>query len=211
MNKGIKAVLLIALTAALLFGAMQLYNRLSAQYQPAVPALPTAAPATPAPETPVPEASATEAPVTEASTPELAEETAADFTVLDGEGNAVTLSEHFGRPIVVNFWATWCGPCRSELPHFDAAYAAHGDEIEFMMVNLTDGRRDTVDSVKAFTADSGYSFPVYYDTEFSAANSYSIYSIPLTVVIGSDGAVLASHTGSMSAETLQGYLDLVLE
>ncbi len=214
MNKTTKTVLLVLLTAALLVGALLLYNRLSAQYTPEAPQLPAAAPETPAsvpsaaapaPETPAP------VPETAAQEAQPAEATAADFSVLDGDGNTVTLSERFGKPIVVNFWATWCGPCRSELPHFDAAYSEYGDEIEFMMVNLTDGGRDTVDSVKAFTAESDYSFPVYYDTEFSAANAYSIYSIPLTVVIDKNGAVAASHIGSMDADTLQGYLDMVLE
>ena len=131
---------------------------------------------------------------------------ATDFVVYDGSGNPVRLSDHFGKPIVVNFWASWCGPCCSELPHFDAAAEAYDGQIDFMMVNLTDGYSETVSSVKSFVADNGYSFPVYYDTSENAANAYSIYSIPLTVFIRADGTVMDSHVGSMDSYTLQNYL-----
>ena len=73
-----------------------------------------------------------------------------DFTVYDSEMNAVKLSDKFGKPIVVNFWASWCGPCKSELPAFDAMYKKYGDEVVFMMINLTDGYNETVNGVKEF-------------------------------------------------------------
>ena len=84
---------------------------------------------------------------------------AVDFTVTDREGNTVKLSEFFGKPIIINFWATWCGPCKSELPVFDEAYRKYGEGVTFLMVNLTDGYRDTVEAVKAFIEDNDYTFP----------------------------------------------------
>ncbi len=131
---------------------------------------------------------------------------APDFAVLDSEGNTVRLSDFAGKPVVVNFWATWCGPCKSELPAFDAAYHTYGDEIVFMMVNLTDGQRETVDGVKAFVSQNDYSFPVYYDTEYNASNAYGVYSVPLTVFITEDGNVQNAQIGAMSADVLEGYI-----
>lgn len=135
---------------------------------------------------------------------------APDFTVIDTAGSEVKLSESFGKPIVLNFWATWCGPCKSELPAFDAAYAAYGQEIEFMMINLTDGQRETVEIVKSFVSENGYSFPVYYDTAYSAANAYGVYSVPLTVFIAEDGTIQNAQIGAMSADTLEQYIQDLL-
>lgn len=135
---------------------------------------------------------------------------AADFTVLDRSGKQVRLSEQFGKPLVVNFWASWCGPCCYELPAFDTAAAQYADEIGFMMVNLTDGRSETVDSVQAFLEENGYTFPVYFDTTEEAAQTYSVFSIPLTVFIRADGTVMDSHIGAMDETMLQSYLEQLL-
>ncbi len=138
----------------------------------------------------------------ETSSVELAD----DFSVYDQDLKKVRLSDHFGKPIVINFWATWCGPCRSELPAFDAMYQKYGDKVTFLMINLTDGYNDTVGGVKEFIADSDYTFPVYYDTEYSAANAYEIYSIPETVFIKADGSVYDIRIGAMSEDALESYI-----
>ena len=62
-----------------------------------------------------------------------------DFTVYDMNMNQIQLSDFFGKPIVINFWASWCRPCTSELPAFDRVYREYGDDVTFLMVNLTDG------------------------------------------------------------------------
>ncbi|MBQ8975556.1 MAG: TlpA family protein disulfide reductase [Oscillospiraceae bacterium] len=132
---------------------------------------------------------------------------AADFQVLDFDEREVSLTDHIGKPTVVNFWATWCPPCKSELPAFDKLYAEYGDRVDFMMVDLTDGQRDTVDVVKEFVDNNDYSFPVYFDTKSSAAAAYGVYSIPMTVFIDEEGYITGTHIGAMEESTLKEYLD----
>ena len=113
--------------------------------------------------------------------------------------------------MIVNFWATWCPPCRSELPFFEDAYRSLGDSVTFLMVDLTDGSRETTDNVKLFLEENGYTFPVYYDTLGSASNAYGIYSIPQTVCVDADGNLVASHTGALTEEQLGDCLSLLTE
>ncbi len=129
-----------------------------------------------------------------------------DFTVLDVNMNRVKLSDYFGKPIVINFWASWCYPCKSELPDFNAMHQKYGEDVVFLMVNLTDGQRETVSDVKKFIADNGYTFPVYYDTESDAANAYGVYSIPETVFIKADGSLYDIRIGVVSEAVLEGYI-----
>lgn len=134
---------------------------------------------------------------------------APNFTVYDLEGNAVNLTDFFGKPIIVNFWASWCGPCKMEMPDFNEAYANYKGEIEFLMVNMTDGSRETLDLASSFIAESGYTFPVYYDTEYSAAITYSVTSLPTTYFINKEGEAIAHARGAIDAETLQKGIDMI--
>ena len=132
-----------------------------------------------------------------------------DFTVYDINGNEVKLSDFFGKPIVVNFWASWCGPCKMEMPDFNEKYLEIGDEVTFLMVNMTDGSRETVDIASAFIAEQGYSFPVFYDTASSAALTYGVYSLPTTFFIDAQGNAIAQATGAIDAATLQKGIDMI--
>lgn len=134
---------------------------------------------------------------------------APNFTVYDLEGNEVNLTDLFGKPIIVNFWASWCGPCKMEMPDFNEAYANYKDEIEFLMVNMTDGSRETVEKASSFIEESGYSFPVYYDTEYSAAITYSVSSLPTTYFINAEGEAVAHARGAIDAQTLQKGIDMI--
>lgn len=136
---------------------------------------------------------------------------APDFTVYDEEGNAVKLSDFIGKPTVVNFWASWCGPCKMEMPDFDEKYAELGEEVHFLMVNMTDGSQETKETAKKFVEDSGYSFPVYYDTDMDAAMTYGVNAVPSTYFIDAEGHAIAVAQGIIDAATLQAGIDMLTE
>lgn len=132
-----------------------------------------------------------------------------DFMVYDKNGNEVHLSDYAGRPIVVNIWATWCGPCRSELPYFNTLYNELGDDVVFMMVNCTGGR-ETQSVVEKFVKDNGYDFPVYFDKKYKANSAYNVSGIPTTLFIDRDGKLVHKEVGSMDEDELRDFIEEIL-
>lgn len=176
-----------SVVAVLLFaGAYILYNSLSEEY---------------APENIVENSSSQ-------STSGEAEQdySAPDFTVYDGDGNAVKLSDYFGKPVVLNFWASWCPPCKSEMPHFEAAYKENTD-IQFLMVNMTSG--DTRADAEKLIEDEGYTFPVLFDTDGDAAMTYGASSLPVTFFIDKNGDMVTYAVGMLSEENLAKGIEMI--
>ena len=128
--------------------------------------------------------------------------TAPDFEIKDAYGMNGKLSNHFGKPIVVNFWATWCPFCVQELPLFDKYAREYSGDIDFMIVDLADGYRETIEMAKKYVADYGYSFPVYFDTTGGSMYAYGITGIPVTLFIDSDGNLMTQHVGAIDEDTL---------
>jgi len=143
------------------------------------------------------------------SSSEAKKNPAKDFTVYDAQGNAVKLSDFKGKPIVLNFWASWCTPCKSEMPHFNDVYADVKDEVQFMMVDLTDGQRETQAKAQSYVKNQGYDFPVFFDLKQNAAMVYAISSIPSTIFIDSDGNIVESYVGPVDKKTLIKAIDLI--
>lgn len=140
---------------------------------------------------------------------EIALDPAPDFTVYDKEGNPVKLSDMKGTPVVLNFWASWCPPCRSEMPEFDEICKEYEGKVIFMMVNLTDGQSETQESAQSFIDSMGYTFPVYFDKDSDAAYKYGIQSIPTTFFIDAEGNLVAYGQGAMDGATLKQGISMI--
>ena len=134
---------------------------------------------------------------------------APDVTVFDRTGRAVRLSSLRGKPVVLNFWASWCPPCKGEMPDFEDAYRESGEDYHFVMVNLTDGTRETRESAYGFVDSMGYTFPVYCDESGEAAYAYGISSIPTTFFIDKDGNLVTYAGGAISAELLARGMEMI--
>lgn len=134
---------------------------------------------------------------------------APDFTVYDKDGNPVQLSDYIGKPVVLNCWASWCGPCQMEMPDFEEKFKELGEDIQFLMVNMTDGSRETVDIAAGFIQSKGYTFPVFYDTDQDVAITYGVYSLPTTFFIDAQGHAVAQATGAIDSEILQKGIDMI--
>tara|TARA_B100000575_G_C22977088_1_gene563866 strand:- start:137 stop:622 length:486 start_codon:yes stop_codon:yes gene_type:complete len=124
-------------------------------------------------------------------------EIAPDFTVQTLEGDAITLSELRGSPVVINFWATWCGPCRQEVPAFSAFAKAH-PEIPVLGLSVDDG---PISRVKRIVKEWSIAYPVAVVGEALQAQ-YDISTLPTTVVLDENGKVTRVHVGVMSESQL---------
>lgn len=209
MNRKTTAALL---TAALLFALLSACSSGSGQGEPESPAASQAISTSPSAVSegdPAPSENAS-APAEEESL-----QPAPDFTLQDGDGKDVSLSDYKGRVVVLNFWASWCPPCKGEMPDFQKLYenwSAQGDDGPILLaINLADGYRgETVEQAKAFLAEEGYTFPVLFDETGSVAGVYTTGSIPVTHVIDQNGYVYASGVGAVSGEAVQEIVDELL-
>jgi cytochrome c biogenesis protein CcmG, thiol:disulfide interchange protein DsbE len=128
-----------------------------------------------------------------------------DLATFDGE--RMTLSSLRGRPVLVNFWATWCSPCRAEFPLMVQAYAEHADEGLVILGILSD---DLVENGRRFAADQGATWPMLYDADDEAWTAYMGLGKPTSFFIDPDGIVRAFSLGPFSEEGLERQLATIL-
>ena len=136
--------------------------------------------------------------------------TAPDFAMQDYEGMTVQLSDLFGTPIVMNFWSSGCGPCKMEMPDFQAASEELEDEVLFVMVDSIGVFGETVESGKAYVEEQGFTFPVFFDVDQEGISTYGITSFPTTFFLNENGEIVAYGQGMMSAETLEQGISMIL-
>ena len=144
----------------------------------------------------------------EESTTESNKNTALDFTVTDSDGNNVKLSDFKGKPVVLNFWATWCYYCKVEMPDFNEAYKEYPD-VQFLMVNATGTNGETVESAKAFIEQEKYEFPVFFDTQHDALRTYGVSSYPQTIFIDKDGNIVSHRVGMLTKDVLEQNIEMI--
>ena len=110
-----------------------------------------------------------------------------------------------GKPSVINYFASWCPPCKQELPHFQKAFDEYGDEVSFIFLDALDGQRETLKTINAFIRDFPFTGPVFYDNgEF--AMTFQTNSLPTTVFIDKEGRVVKGYLGFVAEDVL--YADI---
>ena len=130
-----------------------------------------------------------------------------DFTLETVDGETVSLSDYRGQPIVLNFWATWCTPCREEMPLLQETYEAHADAgLVVLGVNV----RETPEAVERFLEEVGVDFPVVLDPDSAVVNRYLVTSLPLTFFIDREGRLRTLVVGGMSKKVLDEHLSKIL-
>lgn len=128
---------------------------------------------------------------------ELAEgDVAPDFAADLVSGEKFVLSENSGKVVLLNLWATWCGPCVEEMPAFEKLNSEYGDDVAIICVNCVESK----DTVNAFVKENGYTFPIAYDLDGIITSKYPTQGIPYTLVIGKDGNIENIYLGSMGME-----------
>lgn len=133
---------------------------------------------------------------------------AIDFTLKDQYGNTHTLSDYKGKTVFLNFWATWCSPCKAEMPDIQKLYEEFQQEDVVILgvaaPNL--GREKSEEGIKGFLEENGYTYPVVMDTEAEAFQAYGINSFPTTFMIDKDGNVFGYISGQLSEETMRDII-----
>lgn len=113
-----------------------------------------------------------------------------------------------GKPLVVNFWATWCSYCMDEMPEFQRIVAEYGDRVSFAFIDQTDGKRETVEGVRAFVDENGMQdLPIYYDPVDDSMSVFGVASIPVTIVFDSEGRIVEYRDGVIDAGQMRALLD----
>lgn len=127
---------------------------------------------------------------------------APDFTLTTATGKTFTLSSLRGTPVVLNFWATWCPPCRAELPELQAASERLAGQVAIIGVNQAEPPAE----VQAFAAGLGLSFPVPLDVNADASRLYTVRSLPTTFFIDRQGIIRQIQIGPVTEATLAQML-----
>lgn len=123
--------------------------------------------------------------------------------IKDISGNLINMSKFYGKPLVINFWATWCGPCREELPYFESNYKKYGDRVNFLMIS-----GETFEIIKAFKDSNKYSMPIVQSQK--QLNELKITTIPFTTIYSAQGKFLATISTPLNeAELSKIIIDLI--
>lgn len=136
-------------------------------------------------------------------------EVAPDFSLISATGEPLTLSDFQGQPVIVNFWATWCAPCRFEMPELQEAVEAYaGDNLALLAVNREEEAETIIDFFDELSADEGidFTFPSLLDDRAEVAEAYGVFNMPTTYFINAEGVVTAVHRGPVVRSQIDGYM-----
>jgi peroxiredoxin len=146
-------------------------------------------------------------PDTESSTSSYSQagNAAPEFELDSLEGSRVNLSDFTGHPVLINYWATWCPPCREELPLIQERLDRYSPDLVVLTINAG----EDPETIRNFIRQKAFSFHVLLDPDWKAEALYGIYAYPTTVFIDREGLIQARYVGGMSAEILDEYLALI--
>ena len=133
---------------------------------------------------------------------------APDFSLLDLDGNPVHLADLRGQPVIVNFWASWCGPCVDEFPLLRAIAEEHADDG---LVVLGIVYRDRSEAARAFMQQNGGTWQAFMDPDERVARAYNIFGPPETYFVGRDGTIVARHIGQLTAASLDAKVAAIMD
>ncbi len=132
-----------------------------------------------------------------------------DFTFYDIEGNKVSLHSFAGKPMILNVWASWCTPCQDEMPVLQESFRKHGDDVQYIFLDLEGVKGETKESAINFLVENSLTdIPIYFDTDKYAMYTLAIRQIPMTYLINSDLTLNYSYIGKVDEVAFE---DLVLE
>ena len=131
---------------------------------------------------------------------------APSFRLVDLKGEAQALENYTGRPLIINFWTTWCRLCVAEMPLLQELYGS-GEDVTVLAVNIKERQED----VEVFIRDAGYTFPVLLDENGEAASAYRVRGLPTTFAVNADGVITAVRIGAFDAQGLAALVESAME
>lgn len=135
---------------------------------------------------------------------------AADFSIWDNEENEVKISDFYGKPTVIKFWATWQKDWKTELEFINEIYPEYEHKVNFVIIHLSDNDKENMFRAKGYIIENGYTFPAYFDNEHSAAKAYGVKKQPVAVFIDSEGNVSDTFEGEITKPVFKGYIERLL-
>ncbi len=147
---------------------------------------------------------------------------APDFTLPDAEGNLVSLFDYVqreagdgpsgdgasgGRPVILNFWASWCGPCRIETPHFQELSLRYRDQVAILGINQGEG----LSTITDFKVSFGLTYPLLYDADNGVNSAYNVFNLPTTIFIDRAGVVQEVYVGAISQGVLMERINRLVQ
>lgn len=127
---------------------------------------------------------------------------AQEFSLENLNGKQIQLSHYKGERVLINFWATWCPPCRAEMPAMQELYEKYKDRIEFLAINI-----DPENDVKGYVNEMKLTFPILLDKTGAVNERYGIISIPTTLLVDEKGTIIKKQIGAMNSEQLKEFIE----
>lgn len=220
MNKKSRTLLISVISfVVLIVVASVAYNALrenapSVAFTPQVAVIPQETPQAEPVQTPSPQPSAQPQPTVPDATaeaePESEEPKMPNLPFFTLDGKEILFEEiRQGKPVVINYFASWCPPCKEELPHFQKAYESYGDKIQFIFLNAMDGQRETKATLEKFVEQTEFTGPIFTD-EGLFSYVFQTNSLPTTVFINADGTLANGYLGYVSESVLIENLEALL-